>query len=149
MRLIALGVLLAGCAPSDEACFADPPELELGVGLKDFRPIGKVGEAELVYGTQGGHHIDLAFLARGLHTRELVTGAGLGFVDGVHVGTMDGWVQFRCDADAGRAEAFGVRLIFDVPPSEIDGRDVEIEAELTDVDGLSASAMGSVRVVDP
>jgi hypothetical protein len=43
----------------------------------------------------------------------------------------------------------GIRLIFELDPSDVDQQTVEVVAEHQDTAGTSVMAMGSVVVVDP
>ncbi len=149
MRLTALGLaLLTGCGPTSQGCPVDvEPTLELGVGTDDFTPIDDAEFAELVHGSQGGYHIDLAFRAEGLNTKQLVQATGTGAIEGQDLGSLTAWLQFKCEAPV--AEAVAARLIFDAQPEDLDGRVVDIVVDLVDLDQTEFSASGSVLIEDP
>ncbi len=137
------GPMVDQCNPPGAA------ELEVGHGAAGtFAPFAD-GAAQLVYGEQGGIHIDIGLRAQYLD----VSGAFLsdirGYIDGVEVAVGSGGTFFECLPDQSALVRTGIRLIFELNPADVDQRTVAVEAQYQDTQGVVVEANGSVLVVDP
>lgn len=129
------------------AC-ASSPWIEVGLGRTAFVPAAAGDPAPLVYGPQGGWHIDVAARFGGFRLEEHAlrweaadaeTGAPVAFV-------TDARITPRSVLDEGSGWLrLGDRVVFDVAaPAEIDGRSVIVSGAL-DVGG--APLLGELVVV--
>lgn len=125
--------LLALSACDDPCKAGSDPTLEVGAGLLAFTPITDGDEVALVYGPQGGYHIDLAFRTTYLAAEDLVAGTLLGTVDGVPSFSATPWFQLECVDDV--QEATGVRIFLEVPPEDVVQREVAIDVTINDTRG--------------
>ena len=141
------------------ACAEEPAEpdvepwLELGTGLVEFIPVEDGDEVELVYGPQGGWHVDTSAEFGGveLEGASLVyealdpdDGRPLNYPYEAHLDASlvqevdDGWLRL------------GDRVVFDVDSdAEILGRTIRIELTLRDGRGDELQDTRTVDVVSP
>jgi hypothetical protein len=134
-----------GCEPNDE------PTLEIGKGLSEFTALDEGGrELELIHGTQGGFHTDIALQATGLDGSDAATARIIGTLDGDELAETRPYVDLRCNPRANAQQAWALRLIWDSTPEELDGAVVSIELEITDVSGTTLSVVATdVLIEDP
>ncbi len=154
-----LPLLLLACALAlTTACSGAPCQasarstLEIGGGLDDFVPLDSPASLDLVYGPQGGVHVDVSLLATGLDASEPWRTDVLGFQDDVQVASsLQTLPQPTCRTDGAGAQVTGLRLIFEnqVRPSDLDDP-IEIIARVTDsLDNVADAVLGEVNVVVP
>lgn len=141
-----------GCAPQPACESGDAAELVMGGGLEEFVPFEGAPTLDLVYGPQGGVHVEVSLLATGLDAGEPWRTEVQGFQSGVAVGaSLETLPQPTCRDDGNGAEVTGLRLIFEdwVRPGDFD-EPIEIVAEATDGNQRVAQAReSSVQVVVP
>lgn len=160
-------LLLLACVEKETMCErASEVEasLELGVGEKEFTPLGEGDALERVYGSQGGSHVWIAVLATGIHPGvKAVLGpdqdtpvVDVNLVDPAD-GTLYGEANatdFAFQGDEQEAELDGLRLYLSLggyyssssanpPPTQF-----TLQAELQDVCGTSLTASHTVRLLD-
>lgn len=151
----------ASDAPADDGCLpGDAPTLDLGAGASAYEPLDDGDTVELIHGAQGGFHVVIALDGEGLDVAEgsrapaVLTGA----IDGVPTASTSPYLDFRCNKLTGSMQSFGTLLIFTPTeaqlqglsvPEYLDGRTVEIHAELTDRSGRVVSADRTVVIHDP
>lgn len=129
--LLPLVLLLGAC---DDPCKAGPePTLQTGTGLLDFTPLADGDPVELVYGPQGGYHVEMAFQTTYLQARDLVAGTLTGRLDETAVFTATPWFQLQCEADV--QVATGVRLFLVGDPEAVLGQPITVDVLLTDTEG--------------
>ena len=154
-----LPLLLLACALAlTTACSGAPCQasarstLEIGGGLDDFEPLEDPPSLDLVYGPQGGVHVDVSLLATGLDASEPWRTDVWGFQDDVQVASsLQTLPQPTCRTDGAGAQVTGLRLIFEnqVRPSDLDDP-IEIIARVTDsLDNVADAVLGEVNVVVP
>ncbi len=123
--------------------------LTVGTGTGGFESLDDGDLWPLVYGPQGGVHLDVGIRAVDLDLDDLVAGQLEAEVDSRVVASSEPWLDFRCTGDS--LQSWGTRLIFEVDigdvESELADRDVTVRAELTDRQGTSVSGEG-VFVID-
>ncbi len=130
--------LLVGLA-CDDPCRPGPePTFELGAGADRFVPIDMAAPLPLVYGPQGGYHIDLAFRFTHLEGRELLGGTITGRVEGRTAFDAEPWFTARCEEDA--LVATGIRLFLREELESVTGRDLTVEARVMDARGITVEA---------
>lgn len=119
---------------SDGATIPAGPTIELGAGLTGFRALNQAGdEVELVFGPQGGWHIDLAIRVLGFQPVDVnltytATSAARTFGQ-IQYEVTDGR-KFVVAADGW--ERAGDRIIFDITDSsEVVGQTLTVSVELT------------------
>ncbi len=148
--VLVCGLTQAGCLP--RACQpGDSPTLALGTGVEDFVPLADPPTLDLVYGPQGGVHVDIALRATELDSSALWTIDLRGLVDGVVRGDARPQVEARCTPDVDALDVTGLRLVWhdDVTPADLAGP-VDVLVEVRDAAGreITASAQG-VSIVFP
>jgi len=127
-----LALHAAGCA--DDAAPSGEARVELGLGLERFAPVDDGEPIELVLGSQGGWHVDLAARVYGVDETDDII---LSF----RVYQGDGQIAYpikrRVDperaprSEDGALEYPGARLVFAImDPSEVVGEDCRPEVEL-------------------
>jgi len=135
--------------PIVDHCTLDgTPDIWVGHGGGAFVPFDdQVGA--IVYGDQGGTHIDIALRAAHMDFSSTFLSQIRGYLDGVQIASGNGGGGFVCDPATLYSLRDGIQLRFDVDPSAVDGQFVLVEAELTDSAGNTAMSSGMVMVVDP
>ncbi len=143
----------AGCAPEPAGCDPDggEPRVVIGKGLDSYRDLDEDDRTlELVHGPQGGYHVDLAVRAWHLDSTQELEGSLVGSLGGDVRAESYPYVYLRCNGAEGALDAWGLRLIWDAEPLDLDGQLVTVEVELTDAGGRTASANGpDVLIEDP
>jgi hypothetical protein len=139
-------LLLACGSPCDPG---PDPAFEVGLGVDAFHPAADGDVADIVYGPQGGYHLDLALEGSHFDGSQVASGELIGTIDGERVAGAFPWFTFECDPERTAQQVWGIRLIFDAEPAELDGRTVQVDAEVTDARGSSATATRSLLVRDP
>lgn len=145
-------------ATSADASTEDAPptagtSLAIGTGITAYEAIDDGAELTLVMGPQGGYHVDVAFRACGvaaMDARLRVDGfdASTGAEVALEIDRILTDRRVRVEED-GCWVRVGDLLVFDIlQPSEILGREVRIEARVTSVDGVVATATKRVRVIE-
>lgn len=145
-------LLLLACAdPLPDS--APEPWLELGTGQLEYQPLEDGGTIELVYGPQGGWHVDVSARFGALElgqatlqysASDATSGVALNLpyqaiVDSERVlPQADGWLRL------------GDRVVFDVPSDEdVLEREVLLQVQFTGDDELLLSDERAVTVVGP
>lgn len=148
----ALAALLfaSGCPP--ETCRpGDTPTLTLGTGIDAFEPMSDPAELPLIYGPQGGVHLDLALRATYLDLSELWDVQLRGTLDGQVVADVRPQVEASCNVDAEAEDLVGLRLIFDDSVAAADLMDpIDVFATVTDAGDrtVEASVLGLTVTFD-
>lgn len=136
-----------GEPPEADACMpGDRPSIEVGHGEVVFEPFD-AHPAELVYGVQGGYHINVG--VRGVYTdnTDVSVLRMTGFIDGEELAFSAPYVELRCIEE--QQEAVNLLLIWDTTPDVLHGKTALIRAELTDAAGDVYVAEGEVVIDDP
>lgn len=141
-------LLFGGACGAADPCAAEESSLELGAGEEAFAAVEDGDHALLVHGPQGGYHLDVALAATGLVEVDRVEVLLVGTLDGVERARTPAVPTFRCDAPTGRWLAWGMRLVYDAQPEELDERDTVVRATLAGPDGPLESSR-TVHIVDP
>lgn len=137
----------AGCGGAVEPSPA--PWVEVGTGLDELRVLRDGDPLEIVFGPQGGWHVDLGVRFAGLSPEGLVVTYRLR-EDAVDIGypvkrfLRAGDVH---DLGDGRYERFGDRVILSVDADEVVGRTLYAEAEII-AGGTVIAEAASVLLVD-
>lgn len=143
---------LVACEQGEDPVMG-PPWLELGSGLSEFIPVSDGDPLPLVYGIQGGWHIDTAARLGGVD----LDGAFLTY----NAFDPDNDALLNYSYDAYLSEALlqelddgwlrlGDRVVFDVASDDdILDRTIQIEVTLTDVAGDTWQDTRTVVVVAP
>ena len=148
LAFLVLPVLLVAC--NDPCKGGSNPSLELGMGWDRYNPVQPGDEVPLVYGQQGGFHVDLAVAATEFDATDVVSASLSGSLDGVEVAAGQPWFELQCDDTDQRLEGAGLRLVFfGVLPPDLDGQEVEVTATVRDSRNVEASAVQVYTVVDP
>lgn len=134
--------------PVDHCGLDGAPALAIGHGGGAFSAFDD-GPAQLVYGDQGGVHIDVALRAEHLDLSGIFISDIRATLDGAAVAVGNGGGGFACDADTLYLLRDGIRLIFELAPASIHEQTFAVTAELTDSADLVTMAYGEVLVVDP
>lgn len=134
--------------PGPAPCTDEATELEIGEGLDGYVPIEAGGPLQLVYGPQGGYHLEIGLSARGLDTSELALGSLTGSIDGVVLATSAPRLDFRCNPATDALESWGTLLVYDAEPSALAGATTEIVASVQDASGLRLEAIQSFTIFD-
>ncbi len=120
------------------------------MGWDRFNPVQPGDEVPVVYGQQGGFHVDLAVAATELDGSDVVSATLSGTLDGAEVAAGQPWFELTCDEDDQRLEGAGLRLVFfGVVPPDVDGQEIEVTATVRDSRNAEASAVQTFTVVDP
>ncbi len=146
LSLIALaGCEPAGCEPSDS------PTLVIGKGLSEYVPLEDGGRVlELIHGTQGGVHTDMAVQTTGLDISESGTAHLIGTLGGDVVAETRPFVDLRCNGAANAQQGWALRLVWEAEPEDLDGAWVSITVEIEDAAGALVSATeADVLIEDP
>jgi len=138
------GPLVDMCSPDGSS----EPTFEVGHGSDGFAPFSD-GPAELVYGDQGGIHIELGMRAQYLDVSGPFLSEVRGYIDGMNVATGQQGTFFKCRPDQTALEREGIRLIFELNPDQVHGQTVMVEAMYQDTRGVTVMASDSVLVLDP
>ena len=120
-------LLLIACSPVE-------PSLTLGTGLTAFQPLEDGDEVALIYGPQGGWHVDVALRTTGIDADGLVLRTGA-FLDGTPLAypleseLREDWVLPLEDG----WERLGDRVVFDIAAdTDVLDSEVELWVSLTD-----------------
>jgi len=156
-RLVPLlpAVLLAACGPTADAdgCLPDAgePSLVVGKGLHEYRDIDDGGRSsELIHGPQGGFHIDLALEARHLDASDAWSATLTGYLHDEVMAVARPYLWATCDEQADALRTWGVRLIWNTVPEELDDQLVDVDVEVTDPAGTTLSArVDDLLIEDP
>lgn len=152
LYLTLLPLVTLGCGPLDPCESSSSATLELGGGLEEFVPLGDPPALDLVYGPQGGVHVEVSLLARGLDATSPWRTELRGYQGDNMVGaSLDTLPQPACQEDRGGAVVSGLRLIFEdwVRPANFD-EPIKIEARVWDqFDSLVEAEAQGVKVVVP
>ena len=143
--------LISGC--TEDPCKPSAHDsLEIGEGRDDFSPLGSPASMTLVYGPQGGVHVEVALLSRGLDASETWRVEIDGYQAGESLATSAETLQRpTCRQDGSGAEVTGQRLIFkdEVRPSDLEAP-IDIVARVTDsLDNVATGTAEGVSVVLP
>lgn len=143
-------LLSLACSPDGvDPCSPDAaPGLTIGYGVAGYTPIDDGGELPLVHGPQGGYHLEIGLLARGIDTSDLVIGHLEGAIGGETYASEDPWLDFRCDEDAGGLVAWGARLVYASTPEFLDGKETTVVARVDDPTGESVDARATFTIRD-
>lgn len=151
-----LVAVVAGCAapqPLPSGCLPGEgePELVVGKGLDEYVDIDEGGRSsELVHGPQGGFHIDLALQARHLDSSDAWSATLVGWLDEQVAATARPYLWATCDEQADALRTWGVRLIWNAVPEELDDRLVDVDVEVTDPAGTTLTArVEDLLIEDP
>ncbi len=124
------------------------PTLTLGGGLYSYEPWAG-GEAVLVYGHQGGYHIDVSLLATRLSREGAASGTLRGYIDGELLAVTPFGGELSCRIAGDGLELAGNILIWDAEPAALHGELARVEASLTDGAGTTVEASAEVVIIDP
>lgn len=142
---------LLSCAGSGP-CERGPIEIEIGDGLTDFVPLAAGDEVTMVFGPQGGWHVDVAARVTGATAdvevrptvRRVTDGLQLAGEQAASLLLLAGHDEETCTGDA-----LGVRAFLDdAAPSlpypdficSLDGSPLEVSVEVSDFAGRSGDA---------
>jgi len=144
-----LFLMLLAC--NDPCSPGSDPTVELGYGATDYQPAEPGQVVDLIYGQQGGFHLELAVATTRLQGDELVSAVLSGSIDGEPVAAAQPWLELSCDPESRTQQAAGVRLILlpDVLPPDVDGQPLDVEVTVRDARGETASTTGQFVVNDP
>lgn len=143
-----MALWLLGCgSPCDPG---RDPEVVIGTGDRAYAPLSDGDAVDIVYGSQGGYHVDLALDGSRFDGDDVVSASFVGRIGGDDVAFAEPWFTLTCNPESGTQQAWGIRLIFDglIPP-ELDGRALDISGQVTDARGLTAEASRQVLLHDP
>jgi hypothetical protein len=134
--------------PVDPCSAEAEPELVIGYGVGGYAPIDDGGGFPLVHGPQGGFHLEIGLLARGIDAENLVVGHLEGTIGGELLAEADPWFEFTCDPELGGLVSYGTRLVYDSTPDWLDGKVTDVTVELNDPDGGLLDAASTFVIVD-
>jgi hypothetical protein len=136
--------------PLEDHCTPDGsiPTLEVGHGSSGFAPFS-TGPASLVYGDQGGIHIDVGMRAEYLDVSGVFISEVRGYLGGEEVAVGQGGTILACRPDQQALERAGIRLVFDLSPTQVHMQTITVEASFQDTQSTTVMASGEVLVVDP
>ncbi|MCB9673490.1 MAG: hypothetical protein H6737_00145 [Alphaproteobacteria bacterium] len=141
-------LFLALLACNDPCSAGNDPTMDIGWGFDRYNPASEGEEVDLVYGQQGGFHVDLAVSTTELDMSDLVSGTFTGRLDGESVAEAQPWFSLVCEDDA--QQSWGIRLIFwELLPPDLDGQTIEVEGTVRDARGTEATGSKSFLVNDP
>lgn len=123
------------------------PTLRIGTGTVSFEDVPDEG-FELIHGSQGGFHIEIALEATHLAAEGQVGGTMTGTIDGEVMAQATPWLAFRCDADT-RLISSGSILVYDATPEELHGQTTTVEVEVNDEAGTLVDATVTADIYDP
>ncbi len=135
-----------------DPCLPGPsPTLEIGHGELEYiaLPTDTPLEVELIHGPQGGYHVNIALQATQLDQSNPWIIELLGYIDGDLVGETRPYATMRCNGTAEALQSWGLLLIWDAIPAELDGRIANVEATATDASGTSVTATTQLEIWDP
>ena len=135
-------------AATDPCEAGGPAGVELGHGLTSFAPFGDE-PAELIYGPQGGFHIEIGVRAWGLDDSDVAVARLRGLIDGAEVGSSAPYAMLECTPDGTALEALRLPLIWDTTPEMLHDAVATVELELTDAAGTVVTASGETLIFDP
>jgi len=137
-----------GCSPAGP-CEAGPSaSIELGTGVDDFEEVPDPPTWELVYGAQGGVHLDVSVRARGLDANAPWRVAVTGVLDGaIRASNRETVPSPTCTGSA--AEVSGLRLIFDDDVRPADLRvPLDLSAVVADGEGTTVEDIREGVIID-
>lgn len=144
--MIAL-LLLVAC---DNPCKAgSTPTMALGEGAETYGPLADGDTLDLVFGQQGGYHLELAVETTYLEADDLLAGFLTGTLDGEVVASGQPWFQLDCDATTDTQKATGLRLILEVEPEDVHDQTLDVVAEIGDSTGASLVDQRQIHVNNP
>lgn len=123
------------------------PTLEIGLGREQYFRAEDGDEGLLVYGPQGGQHVDLAISATHLDPSTTASAEIEGRLDGTLVAAGSPWFDLTCEDNSLRAS--GLRMILEVPPSEVQQQVLDVLVTVRDSAGTEVTAERTLRIVDP
>ena len=123
------------------------PTLEIGLGRDTYFPAEDGDDGLLVYGPQGGQHVDLAISATHLDPSSTASSTIEGRLNGTVVAAGAPWFDLTCEQDTQRA--WGLRMLLEVPPEQVDGQTIEVDVTVRDAKGTEVSAQRTLHIVDP
>lgn len=156
MRVL-LTFLFACDGTDDDASTPEPlsPEVALGTGVEAYIPVEDGDTITIVFGPQGGYHLDGSMRAQGIVAGDPddlsdpdnpltifrvwdATGDPISGLEGAEE------IQYReglePTAEPGVVEMVGRRIFLDIgSDDEIVGTTIEVEVEVTDVEGTTVS----------
>lgn len=163
-------LIALGCTPSD----GDPtdtgtplpdlsPAVEIGTGETEFVPLAEGDEVVVVFGPQGGYHLDGSLRAQGIVPGDaddlsspdnpttifrVFDAAGLP-VAGTEGSTEVDYVQgIDATAEPGVFEMVGRRIFLDIPNDDVLVGDlIDVEVEVRDVEGTVVTDRRTVLAV--
>jgi hypothetical protein len=125
------------------------PTLEIGQGEDSFAELlGEDATLELMNGPQGGIHAALALRATRLDESAPVVSRITGVIEGEIVADVRPYLSFRCVGPDGIQEVWGAILVFSATMAELEGREVHLRANVTDVAGSVAEATNHALLVN-
>jgi hypothetical protein len=148
--LAACWSMSAGCLPPD--CRpGDGLTLQIGTGVEGFVALAEPPALELVYGPQGGVHVDISLRATQLTMSDLWAVGLRGVVAGVVRADVRAQVEPGCNVAVEAQEIVGLRLIWNDDVSANDLLDpVTVFIDVTDAAGSSVEAsVEGVSIVFP
>ncbi len=140
LSLVACWAVTAGCLPVD--CRpGDTPTLQIGTGVDEFVPLPEPPALELVYGPQGGVHVDISLRVTQLAMNDLWSVGLRGVVGGVVRGDVRAQVEPACNTPVEVQEVVGLRLIWNDDVTAADLLDpVGVFIDVTDAAQASVDA---------
>ena len=154
--IVTLVLVVAGCETTVEqsvGCLPGEgePELLVGKGLHEYQDIDEGGRtSELIHGPQGGFHIDLALQARHLDASDAWSAILVGYLDDVATATARPYLWATCEVEADALQTWGVRLIWNARPEDLDDQLVDVDVEVIDAAGTTLQArVDDLRIEDP
>jgi len=149
--MIFLVGVLAGCSPSPTVPVLDP-DLQLGTGVSSFIAVEDGDEVVIVFGPQGGYHLDGSLRVQGIDPgdeddlsdpRNPLTVFQVRREDGTIVSGLQGadTIEYRQGIDAtdtpGVYEMVGRRILLDIESdSELVGETLSVSVSVEDADGV-------------
>jgi len=157
--------LLAACDGSEDATTPEPlpPAVALGTGVEAYVPVEDGDMITMVFGPQGGYHLDGSMRAQGIVSGDPddlddpdnpltifrvwdATGDPISGLEGAEE------IQYReglePTAEPGVVEMVGRRIFLDITSDdEIVGTTIEVEVEVADVAGTTVSDRHAVDAV--
>jgi hypothetical protein len=159
-------VSLVACEGTDDGTTPPAPltpEVSLGTGVEAYVPVGDGDPITIVFGPQGGYHLDGSLRAQGIVAGDPddlgdddnpltifrvwdATGDPISGLEGAEE------IQYReglePTAEPGVFEMVGRRIFLDIASDdEIVGTTLDVEVEVTDVEGTTVSDRHSLEAV--
>ena len=126
---------------------SDEPTLRIGLGYDNgYQDVDEGGSFPLIYGPQGGYHLEIGLFASGIAADELLSGEVRGYVDGEEMASAFPRLDLRC-VRTGR-ESYGTLLVYNALPDDLDGKETRITVSITTSDGTVVSTEGTYLIDD-